>query len=140
MQLFHCNFEAEISFENNSIERMLTLCEKAVESVTEDSSARFKLKSVIHELVTNCIEHGYQKKTGKINVTIKRLPDRVYFEIYDEGTGFDLSQVSTDRKLDALEHATSRGWGLSIIRSITKDFKISENSPHGTHISLYVPL
>lgn len=140
MQLFNYNLEANVSFESNSIEKALTLCEYAIEALTFDESARFKLKSAIHELLVNCIEHGYNKRSGKVFITFKKQKDSIYFEIRDEGIGLDPSSLNTERNINNIDAATPRGWGLMIISKFSKDFKVTRNTPKGTRISLSIPI
>ncbi|MCX7709953.1 MAG: ATP-binding protein [Clostridia bacterium] len=139
MQLLNYNLEAQISFESDSIEKILALCEEAIESLTFDESARFKLKSAIHELVVNCIEHGYNKSSGVVTITFKKHSDSIFIEICDEGEGLDPSLLDTDRDIENIEAATPRGWGLMIISKFAREFRITSNTPRGTRISLYIP-
>ncbi|MCX7841870.1 MAG: ATP-binding protein [Clostridia bacterium] len=140
MQLINYKIEAYIKFQPDSIEKMLFLCEEAAESITMDKSARFKLKCAIHELVANSVEHGYSKGCGLVSVTLRKLDDSIYFEVCDQGSSLNLSDLDLEKDIDSISEATPRGWGLRMIKKLSRDFTISNNSPKGTKISLHIPL
>ncbi len=140
MQIYNFVLKSNIMFEVNSIEKILTLCENAIMNFNVSEDIQFKLKSIIHELVVNSLEHGYKKKSGIVNIEIKKSDTFVFFEISDEGDGIDLSQIDLNREIFDLNSFTTRGWGLSIINNFSKDMKIQSNEPKGTKISLTLPI
>lgn len=140
MQILDYKLEAYISYKVESIEEFLTFCEQVVENMTKDDKVRFKLKSSIHELITNSIEHGYKKNPGKITVSLRKEPDSIVFEVSDEGLGFDISKINFDRTFEDLDSTTSRGWGLLITNKLSKNIIISPNNPIGTKVTVIIPI
>ncbi|MCX7746831.1 MAG: ATP-binding protein [Clostridia bacterium] len=144
MQVLSYNLEAYIPFEEDSIEKVLTFSEEIINSVTSDESARFKLKSAVHELVVNSLEHGYNKSPGKISLSIKKENNTIYFDICDEGSGLDMSLDSLSKKTFELDQMpdisslTGRGRGLLITSQLFDSMEISPNLPKGTKISLTI--
>lgn len=138
MQILDYKLEAYISYQVDSIEKLLTICEQVIENITTNEKVRFKLKSALHELITNSIEHGYNKNSGKITVSLKREKEAIVFEIADEGKGFDISTVDFDRTLEDLDTTTARGWGLIITQSLSENMFITSNTPTGTKITVVI--
>ncbi len=75
---------------------------------------------IVDELVNNAVEHGNRNIEGKkVYVKYKLWPEGYFFEIKDEGIGFDF-----ERKLNAATKILdSRGRGLKIIDKIVNKFK-----------------
>lgn len=138
MEILCYKLEAIVSFDEGSIEKTLQLCEDAINNITNDEGAVFKLKSAIHELLVNAIEHGYKKNPGKVTITLKREEKSVYFEICDEGMGLDPAIIDFDREVFNIESAPGRGWGLIIINSFADTMKIAPNTPKGTRVFLTI--
>jgi serine/threonine-protein kinase RsbW len=139
MQILNYKLEAFISYKVDSIEKLFTACEQAIEYITDDEKVRFKLKSALHELITNSMEHGYNKDSGKISVSLKREKESIIFEIADEGDGFDISTMKSDRALEDLDMTTARGWGLIITQNLLENMSITPNTPKGTKITIVIP-
>lgn len=140
MQIKSYTLEATLSFDPYSIEEALLQCEDAINNITDDESARFKLKSAIHELLINCLEHGYKKASGKVFISFRRDTNCIYFEICDEGSGIDPATLNLDRDVNNPDTVKGRGWGLVITNRLSRDMKITPNTPKGTRISLTIPL
>lgn len=80
-----------------------------------------QLLSVVDELSTNVVEHGYEYKPGDIILEIHKSNDVVRLVVEDNGVGFDKEKMSKEEG----------GMGLFIARAIADDFKI-EKKLNGT--------
>jgi serine/threonine-protein kinase RsbW len=140
MQIIDYKLEAYISYKVDCIEKLLNICEQVIENITADEKVRFKLKSALHELITNSIEHGYNKGSGKITVSFKREKESIVFEIADEGRGFDIASMNLDRTLEDIDRTTARGWGLIITQNLSENMSITPNTPSGIKITIVVPI
>jgi anti-sigma regulatory factor (Ser/Thr protein kinase) len=140
MQILNYNLEANIPYDEENIEKFLILCEEAIDNITKEEKPKYKLKSAVHELLQNSLEHGYGKNPGKVSISMKKLKNSIYFELIDEGSGLDCSTIELKREVSDLESATSRGWGLTLVSAFSKDLKIVPNEPRGTKVSLYIPM
>ncbi len=140
MQILNYNVEAYIPYDEENIEKFLALCEDAINNITDDEKSKFKLKSAIHELLINSLEHGYKKKPGKVSISIKKINNSIFFELSDEGKGLDFSSVNLKRQVSDMESITSRGWGLTLVNAFSDNLKIVPNKPRGTKISLTISL
>jgi anti-sigma regulatory factor (Ser/Thr protein kinase) len=136
MQVINLDVEAFLSFNENDIESFIILCEGIVENITKDSETKYRLKSAIHELIVNSLEHGYNKSAGSVSISLKKSKDFIIFEISDKGDGVDLSSIDLNKTVSDLENLSSRGWGLAITNKLSDDMKITKNGPTGTKISL----
>lgn len=81
----------------------------------------FQLLSVVDELLTNVVEHGYEYKPGDIILEIQKSNDIIRLVVEDNGVGFDEEKLSKEEG----------GMGLFIARTIADDFKI-EKKLNGT--------
>ncbi|MEN8904523.1 MAG: ATP-binding protein [Clostridiales bacterium] len=136
MQVLNLDIEAFLSFNENDIEKFLVFCEGIIENISKESGTKYKLKSAIHELIVNSLEHGYKKSAGNISISLKKNTDSIVFEISDTGGGLDLSSIDLNKTVSGLESLSSRGWGLAITNKLSDDMKITKNAPTGTKISL----
>jgi serine/threonine-protein kinase RsbW len=80
-----------------------------------------QLLSVIDELSTNVVEHGYCYKPGDIIIEIKKDNDVVYLVVEDNGVGFDEEKESKEEG----------GMGLYLARALADDFQM-EKKVNGT--------
>ena len=77
--------------------------------------------SVVDELSTNVVEHGYKYKPGDIILEIQKSNDIIQLIVEDNGIGFDEEKLSKEEG----------GMGLYIARAIADNFKI-EKKLNGT--------
>ncbi|MFZ5986652.1 MAG: ATP-binding protein [Bacillota bacterium] len=138
MQILSYRLDAFIPFEKDSIEKFLVLCEEAINNMTSDEKIIFKLKSATHELLTNSLEHGYNKNAGKVSFYMERKDSSILLEMADEGSGLDISSLSLENRNLDLNTIKGRGWGLLIIKKLSDNMEISQNSPNGTRISVSI--
>lgn len=73
-----------------------------------------KLLSVIDELATNVVEHGYRYETGELTIFLKKIGDKVHLSIEDNGHGYDEGKTSKEEG----------GMGLFIVKGIVDEFKV----------------
>lgn len=140
MQILSYKLDAFVPFENESIESFLVLCEDVIIKMISDEKTIFKLKSAIHELLINSLEHGYKKFGGKVSFYLERNDDKITLEITDEGSGFDPSVLNFKNLDTDLNSITERGWGLMIIQKLSDSIKIIPNTPKGTKITVSISL
>lgn len=107
------------SLENLSLIRALVKTYLEVQHINEKDI--FQLLSVIDELSTNVVEHGYKYKPGDIILEIQKSNDIIQLIVEDNGIGFDEEKLSKEEG----------GMGLYIARAIADNFKI-EKKLNGT--------
>lgn len=107
------------SLENLSLIRALV--KSYLEFHKVEAKDIFQLLTVVDELATNVVEHGYQYNPGDIIIEVEKLNDLIVLIVEDNGIGFDDSKVSKEEG----------GMGLFLARSIADNFKI-EKKINGT--------
>lgn len=107
------------SLENLSLIRALVKTYLEVQHINEKDI--FQLLSVVDELSTNVVEHGYKYKSGDIILEIQKSNDIIQLIVEDNGIGFDEEKLSKEEG----------GMGLYIARVIADNFKI-EKKLNGT--------
>ncbi|AEV69405.1 ATP-binding protein [Acetivibrio clariflavus] len=140
MQILNYKLDAYVPFENESIESFLVLCENAINKMISDEHTIFKLKSAIHELLINSLEHGYKREGGKIHFYVEKNDKNITLEIADEGSGFDPQMIDLENTGTDLNSINRRGWGLLIIKKLSDSMEITPNTPKGTKINVVISL
>ena len=107
------------SLENLSLIRALVKTYLEVQHINEKDI--FQLLSVVDELSTNVVEHGYKYKPGDIILEIQKSNDIIQLIVEYNGIGFDEEKLSKEEG----------GMGLYIARAIADNFKI-EKKLNGT--------
>ena len=102
------------SLENLSLIRALVKTYLELQHINEKDV--FQLLSVVDELSTNVVEHGYKYKPGDIILEIQRSNDVIQLVVEDNGVGFDEEKLSKEEG----------GMGLYIARAIADNFKIEK--------------
>ncbi|PLX02625.1 MAG: hypothetical protein C0595_10175 [Marinilabiliales bacterium] len=99
-------------------------------------------------IIENAIEHGIFKKDGKgsIEINYKLFPDKIYFEVVDDGVGLTATKHSesfSDHKSSALEITRERLKVLAKKHKFIVKFSISEiaenEGVNGTRVGFYLP-
>lgn len=85
----------------------------------------FKIISIVDELTTNVVEHGYRYSKGDIIIKIKKENDIISLIVEDDGVGFDEKKHSKDEG----------GMGLLLVKNIADSFQI-EKKINGTRIKV----
>ncbi|MFA6708665.1 MAG: ATP-binding protein [Fusobacterium sp.] len=80
-----------------------------------------EILTIVDELATNVVEHGYQYQPGELIITVEKDNNIIRLVVEDNGIGFD------DKKLSKEEG----GMGLKIAKKMSDNFKI-EKKLNGT--------
>ncbi|MGL5050494.1 MAG: ATP-binding protein [Fusobacteriaceae bacterium] len=107
------------SLNNLSLARALVKTYLDVHNI--DQKDIFQLLSVVDELATNVVEHGYQYQPGDLIIEIEKSDNIINLIVEDNGIGFDEAKKSKEEG----------GMGLSLARALADDFKI-EKKLNGT--------
>lgn len=107
------------SLENITLIRALIKTYLEVQKV--DSKDVLQLLSVVDELATNVVEHGYEYQSGDILIEVNLTNDNIKILVEDNGIGFN------DKKVSKQEG----GMGLFLVKKLSDNFKI-EKKVNGT--------
>lgn len=100
------------------------------------------LSLVLTELVTNCVEHGFEnRKEGNILISVGRSGKNLNVVVEDDGNGLE---TEVDEKGKSVK-ASGSGLGTQIVNTfVTNDFggtiKWGVNHPHGTRVEISIKL
>lgn len=111
------------SLKNLSIIRAMT--KAYLEHQKVSSQDIMKLLSIVDELATNVVEHGYEYKSGDIIIELQKNNDIIHLIVEDNGVGFDEEKISKEEG----------GMGLFLAKAMADDFKI-EKKVNGTKIKV----
>lgn len=90
-----------------------------------ESKDSLKIISILDELATNAIEHGYGYEVGDVIIELKRNENTIQMIVEDNGIGFDEDKISKDEG----------GMGLFLVKSMSDSFNI-EKKVNGTKIKV----
>ena len=89
---------------------------------------------IVTEAIINAFEHGGDKNPiARVEFTMTTKEITIF--VRDYGEGFEPSEVDTPSIEAKLKSDSKRGWGLSLMKSLSDDFRI-ESSRHGTKITI----
>jgi anti-sigma regulatory factor (Ser/Thr protein kinase) len=121
------------------MERSISVDEKAVGiarlAVRERLSphlTRGKLSDAVlltSELVTNAVRHANLQDADAIRLEVTTQSHAVRVTVIDEGPGFDLDGIRTDRE--------TGGWGLKLVDALSDRWG-TQAAPHGVWFELDV--
>ncbi|WP_297598705.1 ATP-binding protein [uncultured Cetobacterium sp.] len=111
------------SLKNLSIIRAMT--KTYLEHQKVDQKDIMKILSIVDELATNVIEHGYEYKSGDIIIELQKNEDIIHLIVEDNGIGFDEDKISKEEG----------GMGLFLAKAMADNFKI-EKKVNGTKIKV----
>ena len=95
-------------------------------------------KILITEAIINSVEYN-SSETNQIFIDYEFKKNELFMTIRDTGHGFTLPEISVPNLKNRMEHGDFRGWGLSIMKSLSDDFSI-ESDQKGTKIRIYLRL
>jgi len=89
---------------------------------------------IVTEAVINALEHsGENHPTVRVEFTMTTSDLSIF--VRDYGTGFTPGSVEEPDIRTKLDSKNKRGWGLSLMKSMSDDFHIESNK-HGTTITI----
>lgn len=107
------------ALENLSVIRTLIRTYLKLHKVEERNI--MEILTIIDELATNVVEHGYQYQPGDLIISMEKDENIIRLVVEDNGVGFDESKMSKEEG----------GMGLRIARKMSDSF-IIEKKVNGT--------
>lgn len=111
------------SLENIATVRAIIRTYLEKQSVIEEEI--LKIISIVDELMTNAVEHGYLYGAGQIRIEVQLENDEILIVVDDCGMGFDETKKSKE----------DGGLGLILVKSMSDSFCI-EKRVEGTRIKV----
>lgn len=87
-----------------------------VNELPERETATYNIILSVHEICTNIIEHAYENKGGRIEISIQldEPSGNLTIDLFDKGRAFDLAAVPRPD----LDNAPIRGYGLFLVHEL----------------------
>jgi anti-sigma regulatory factor (Ser/Thr protein kinase) len=95
-------------------------------------------KILITEGIINAVEYSSSSE-NEIEIGISYLGDALKLIVSDSGNGFAIPDVKQPDLEKKIASGNNRGWGLSIMKSLSDEFTLESND-HGTKICMYLRL
>jgi serine/threonine-protein kinase RsbW len=98
------------------ISNAFTAILEQVKDLPERETATYNVILSVHEICTNIIEHAYENKGGRIEISIQldEPSGKLTVDLFDEGKPFDLTAVPQPD----LDNAPIRGYGLFLVHEL----------------------
>lgn len=92
------------------------------------------IKTAVSEAVTNSIVHGYQKKAGKIYVSVGLLEGVVEISIVDNGQGIEDIARARQPFFTTKSREERSGMGFTLMESFMDELDVSNNDEGGVSV------
>lgn len=112
------------------VSSFLTQADPTVEELSD-------IRTAVSEAVTNAVVHGYRRKKGNIEITVRLLPKReIYIKIRDKGCGIpDIKKAMEPLFTTAPEEERS-GLGFSVMESFMDRLTVKSQVNKGTTVTM----
>ena len=95
------------------------------------------IKTAVSEAVTNCIVHGYRRKTGLIYINAKITDTKkVIIKIRDKGQGIEDIQKAMEPLFTTAQEEERAGLGFAVMQSFMDKVKVTSKINKGTTVTL----
>ncbi len=95
-----------------------------------------EIKTVVSEAVANAIIHGYDGQEGKVEMNLKLDGRTLTVMIKDEGLGIEDISKALQPLYTTKAHLERSGMGMTIMESLSDDFKIDSEVDKGTRVTI----
>ena len=95
------------------------------------------IRIAVSEAVTNAVVHGYRHQSGKIEITVRLLENRViYIRIKDKGCGIADVQKAMEPLFTTAPEEERSGLGFSVMESFTDKLTVKSTLGKGTVVTM----
>lgn len=128
--------EARVFFsaksENESFARLfaagfLTQLDPTISELTD-------VKTAVSEAVTNAIIHGYENKTGIVELFCGYVGKHIYIEVADKGKGIENVEQAREPLYTSKPEMERSGMGFTIMETFMENVRIESIVGEGTRI------
>lgn len=95
------------------------------------------IKTAVSEAVTNAIIHGYENKTGIIEMKCKLYKDSVEIEISDCGKGIEDIEIARQPLFTSKPEMERSGMGFTVMESFMDKVEVTSVLGQGTIIKMF---
>ncbi|CDF02866.1 MAG: anti-sigma F factor [Ruminococcus sp.] len=95
------------------------------------------IRTAVSEAVTNAVVHGYRHQSGKIEIIVRLLENRViYIRIKDKGCGIADVQKAMEPLFTTAPEEERSGLGFSVMESFTDKLTVKSTLGKGTVVTM----
>ena len=95
------------------------------------------IKTAVSEAVTNCIVHGYRRKTGTVYIDAYITEDRlIIIRVRDKGVGIENVKEAMKPLFTTAENEERAGLGFAVMQSFMDKVKVKSVVGKGTTVTL----
>jgi serine/threonine-protein kinase RsbW len=130
------NHHLRLSADLNTLSVIREFVEGAALHAGLDPIAAGDITLAVDEAVTNIIVHGYQKKSGELEVRVEPLPNGVKIHLLDRAPLFDPCLCPMPDVNRPLEKRKPGGLGVYLIRQVVDEMSYRARSTGGNELVL----
>ncbi len=112
------------------VSSFLTQADPTVEELSD-------IRTAVSEAVTNAVVHGYRRKKGNIEITVRLLPKReIYIKIRDKGCGIPDVKKAMEPLFTTAPEEERSGLGFSVMESFMDKLTVKSQVNKGTTVTM----
>lgn len=112
------------------VSSFLTQADPTVEELSD-------IRTAVSEAVTNAVVHGYRRKKGNIEITVRLLPKReIYIKIRDKGCGIPDVKKAMEPLFTTAPEEERSGLGFSVMESFMDRLTVKSQVNKGTTVTM----
>ena len=92
------------------------------------------VKTAVSEAVTNAIIHGYENKTGMVELFCGYRENHIYIEVADKGKGIENVEQAREPLYTSKPEMERSGMGFTIMETFMENVRIESKVGEGTRI------
>lgn len=101
------------------------------EALKMDEKSLYEVQMAVGEAATNCCEHSYEGKHGKLQVKIEFEKDELKVQLTDWGKGLETDKVPVPHIGKNLDEIDLEGLGVMMMRKAMDEVKFSNRKGEG---------
>lgn len=94
------------------------------------------LKTAVSEAVTNCIIHGYEGKSGKIEMHLSYRERQLYVDIIDHGVGIHDVEKAMEPMYTSKPDKDRSGMGFTFMEAFMDELSVESEPGRGTVVHM----
>lgn len=112
------------------VSSFLTQADPTVEELSD-------IRTAVSEAVTNAVVHGYRRKKGNIEITVRLLPKReIYIKVRDKGCGIPDVKKAMEPLFTTAPEEERSGLGFSVMESFMDRLTVKSQVNKGTTVTM----
>ena len=117
------------SFARSTVAAFCASCNPTIEQLSD-------VKTAVSEAVTNSIVHGYDGKTGTIEISARLVDRCIYLEISDDGIGIDDIEKAKKPFYTTRASDERSGMGFTVMESFMDKLEVTKRPSGGIAVAM----